>query len=181
MLWLYRALLYAYPLAYRCEYGEEMMAVFVEAQENIRDKGIVAWARFEAREAAGLLYGAFKQHVRSLVVSCHGGAFLPRRLTMRSEFRFPKATVTLMVIILAAVLMAIDKAQTIQASVAHASQQRGDSFTVLPTLLLALAGSCLAGLIGWVALFALRRSGVQRLSGVDASSAGPRPSGRLGV
>ena len=92
---------------------------------------------------------------------------------MRSEFRFPKATVTLMTIILAAVVMAIEKATAIQNSVPPSSQHVGPiqpaHFTFLPTLLLILSFGCISGLLGWAILFALHRSGAQRLADFDPS------------
>lgn len=87
---------------------------------------------------------------------------------MRSEFRFPKATVALMTIILAAVVWTIEKAKAISASVPHTSQQVGPisvQFTIVPTLVLVLIIAGTAGAIGWAVLFALRRSGVQRFIG----------------
>ena len=92
---------------------------------------------------------------------------------MRSEFRFPKATVALMTLILAGVLVAIDKARAIQASGPYANPHVGPilsvRFAILPSLVFTLLGACAAGGIGWTVLFALHRSGVQRLSEVDPS------------
>ena len=75
---------------------------------------------------------------------------------MRSEFRFPKATPVLMMVILAGVVMAIEMATTI-------SPGLPPKFTILSDLVLALVGGLLVGAIGWAVLFALRRSGVHRL------------------
>ena len=93
---------------------------------------------------------------------------------MRSEFRFPRATVTLMVILLAGVIMAIDKARAIQASVPYSHPQIGPIHPVhlaaLSSLLLILVAAGIAGSIGWAVLFALKLSGVQRFSSI-----GPAP------
>ena len=93
---------------------------------------------------------------------------------MRSEFRFPKVTVTLMTIILAGVVLAIEKATAIHASVPDSYQHVGPiqpaHFTFLPTMLVIMGGACLAGAIGWAILFALHRSGVQRLAEFDPAS-----------
>jgi hypothetical protein len=174
MLPLYRSLLRLYPAAYRDKYGEEMMAVLFEVQAEIEKKGWFARVLFCAREATGLLHGAMQEHVRS-ITSSHGcETFSSRRFTMRSEFRFPKATVTLMAIILAGILMAIDKARAIQFvgpySIPHAGPIQSAQLTVLPALLIILAGACIAGVIGWAILFAFHRSGMQRLSDVDPSN-----------
>ena len=90
---------------------------------------------------------------------------------MRSEFRFPKATVLLMTVILIAILMAIDKARSIEFSGPYPRPQVAPiaqaEFTLLPTLLIVLVGACAAALIGWAIVFALRRSGIHRLSEVN--------------
>jgi hypothetical protein len=123
------------------------------------------------REVHGLLAGALKEHVRSFTGSYGPSPLFARRLAMRSEFRFPKATVTLMVIILAAVVMAIEKATAISASVPRTSPHVGpiqpEHFTLFPTLLLIVSFACVAGALGWAILFALHRSGVHRLADFD--------------
>ncbi len=184
MLAIYRTLLHPYPSAYRNEYGEEMMAVFCEVQEEIADKGLVAKLVCCTREVGGLLRGALQEHGRGILGSYPRSTLSSRRFEMRTEFRFPKATVTLMVIILVGVVMAINKGKAIQASVPYANPHVGPiqpaQFTVLPSLLLTLVGACLAGAIGWAILFALHRSGVQRFSEVDTSG-GQRPGTRLSL
>ena len=172
MLTIYRALLCLYPSAYRDEYGEEMIAVIDELHADILKKGWLARAVSYAREAGGLLCGALREHLRSIFGSYSSSMFLTRRLTMRSEFRFPKATVTLMAIILGGVMMAIHEAKVIEVSFARANSHVGpiQTFTVLPSLLLILVGACVAGAIGWRIVFSMHRSGVHRLVEVDPSS-----------
>ena len=93
---------------------------------------------------------------------------------MRSEFRFPKATGWLMLIILAAVVMAIDKAKAISASVPETHPYVGPirpaQFTVISTFALVFVAGCVVAAVGWSVLFALRRSGVQRLSELRPSA-----------
>jgi len=173
MLPLYRALLHFYPSAYRSEYGEEMMAVLSEVQKEIRKKSFLGRAEAVVRGAGGLLYGAIEEHLRTLTGSYRGMTLSTRRITMRSEFRFPKATVTLMAIILVVVMMAIDKARSIQSSIPYANPHVGPiktaELTVLPALLIVLVGAGAFGIIGWAVLFALRRSGLHRFSQTNAS------------
>ena len=103
---------------------------------------------------------------------------------MRSEFRFPKATVTLMAIILVGVVMAINKGKAIQASIPYANPRVGPiqsaQFTVVPSLMLTLVGASVVGAIGWVIIFALHRSGIQRFSEVDLSN-GSRSDTKLSI
>lgn len=77
---------------------------------------------------------------------------------MRSEFRFPKATAVLMTIILAGVVMAIEKGEGIVASLSASPH-----FHLFPGVVLMLAFFYAAGAFGWAILFAMRRSGVHRL------------------
>jgi len=94
---------------------------------------------------------------------------------MRNEFRFPKTTAVLMTIILAGVVLAIQRGEAIQGSLPYANPPVGPIHPVhsalLPGVLFGLAFFYAAGLIGWAILFALRRSGVHRL---DETSVQPK-------
>jgi hypothetical protein len=181
MLAFYRTLLYLYPAAYRCEFGEEMMEVLSEVQAETRKKSVLARVLCGAHEAGGLVYGALREHFVSLTGS-HGNrtfssmfsSFSPRRFAMRSEFRFPKSTVALMMIILAAVLFTIEKARAISISIPHANPPVGPihptQAMIVQALLATLIWAIGAGAIGWGILFALRRSGVHRISDMNVSA-----------
>ncbi len=93
---------------------------------------------------------------------------------MRNEFRFPKATAVLMMIILAGIVLALEKARMIQTSFSDGNPvvpMEAAHFTFFPTLVLLLMIFYAAGLVGWAILFALRRSGVHRLAEM---SGGPK-------
>lgn len=171
MLAFYRLLLRLYPAAYRCEFGDEMTDVFSEAQGEIRKKNAMTRIFFAMREAGGLLSGALQEHLRCITGSYDNGIFTVRRFAMRSEFRFPKATVGLMIVILAAVLFTIEKAKAVSASVPHTSLPVGhiapSQMTILPSMLETMLTAIVIGAIGWGVLYALRRSGVQQLSGMN--------------
>jgi len=182
---LYRSLLYFYPANYRAEYGEEMTAVFLEAHAEAAKRGVITQAMFGVRELGGLLRGALREHLRSITGSYGSTLFSTRRLSMHSEFRFPKATVSLMAIILVGILLTIDKAKSIAASVSysrpnvgpiHAAQQ----LMLLPALLIILTGACVVGVVAWAILFALQRSGLHRLSDVNPAGV-QRPGGKLSI
>jgi|SRR5271165_265236 len=174
MLAIYRALLYLYPPRYRTHYGEEMLAVLSEVDGATNGNKPLVRARSCFREVTGLLNGAFHEQVRNIFGAKGNSLFSFGRFSMRSEFRFPKATVTLMCLILAGVLLTIDKAKAIQHSLPYANPQVGpiepEQFTLLPLLLLTLAAACLGGVIAWGIVFAMRRSGVQRLSELDLTT-----------
>jgi hypothetical protein len=173
---LFGCILNLYPSAYRDEFGEEMTTVLMEVQAEVRKKGPLAQAVSYASEAKGLLRGALLEHVRTIFFPRGIPVFSERRLTMRSEFRFPKATVALMTIILAAVMMTIEKAKAISQSVPHANPPVGPippaHITIVPTFLIAFVAVCVGGALLWGVLFALHRSGMQRLSDLNPS-AGP--------
>lgn len=81
---------------------------------------------------------------------------------MRSDFRFPRTTQVLMTLILAAVVFAIKQGQAIVAD-ANAPE---NWTTVLLLFLWVFSLLCALGSGGYAILFALRRSGLLRLSNV---------------
>lgn len=177
MLALHRSLMHLYPGAYRCQFGEEMMDVLTEVHAATRERSGLARFLSGVHEAGGLLFGALREHFRSIAGYDSGvfsSMYLRGRFAMKSEFRFPKATVTLMVIILAAVILTIEKAKAISASVPHANPAVGHiqpaQITMVPTLLVTMITAIGVAVIGWGILFALRRSGVQQLSEINPSA-----------
>jgi hypothetical protein len=172
MIFVCRCLLYLYPVGHRAEFGEEMLGVIHERQVASRNKGVPARGLLYAREIGGLLRGAVEEQFRSRSFN-PWGVIPVRRMSMRTEFRFPKATAVLMTVILAAVVMAIEKARAIQFSVPEAHPQvgpiRSADFTVVPSFALLLVIACFAGAIGWAIVFAMKRSGMQRLEELRGS------------
>ena len=182
MLRLYRSLLFLYPHSYRCVYAGEMLSVLAEVDlEASRGN---RWARiaWRAREVGGLLSGAFTEHARQLTGFYRTPVLFPRRSRMRSEFRFPKATGILMTLILVAVIMAIEKAKAISASLPPTSTPVGpiqpEHLSTVTSFLVILALALSAAAIGWLVVYALRRSGLQRLSDVrpGATAGGNKPA-----
>lgn len=168
MLSLYRGLLFLYPAVYRREFEAEMISVFRDAQADIGTARTSDRCSFRLREIGGLLAGAFREHLRILGGSCPSISFM--RFDMRSEFRFPRSTVFLMAIIFAGVILAMEKANTIQLKYAAGV---GSIWPSLPWFLV------LAFLLTWAAslvilgiLFALGRSGAHRMANIptDANS-----------
>lgn len=178
MLALYRSLLYLYPSAYRAEFGREMLVVLSDLQLELRHETWWKRLHISLHEIAGLLCGAFQQHVHALT-----GSYLyfssPRRSAMRSEFRFPKSAVALMTLILVAILYAIDQARSIQLSLPPSHTDVGPiksaEFTAVPTMFIAVLGAFFIGAAAWAIIFALRRSGMHRFSQVDPAHT-PRSS-----
>lgn len=169
---LYRLALRLYPTAHRERFSEEMVAVFGELQAETVSRGVLAQSRFCLRETAGVVAGALREHWRVWGGEHVWLLFSSRRFTMHTEFRFPKATAVLMTIILAGVVLAIQKGEAIHASVPDTNLPVGPIHpvhsTLLPGVVIGLASFYAAGLIGWAILFALRRSGVHRLDETSA-------------
>lgn len=177
MLALYRSLLRLYPAPYRQTFAEEMIAVFRDVDAEAHQKGIAATAKFYLREISGLFRGAIAEHARRVLGSHIPFLLSTRRFTMRSGFRFPKSTSFLMTVILAGIVLAIQKAEAIRAAlpddIAPAGPMWAPHVGILTTIALTFLAVYIAGAVGWVILFALRRSGVHRLS--QMSSTPERP------
>ncbi len=163
MVSLYRWLLYLYPAAYRCEYGEEMIGVYCEAKEERDNATALRRVAFFLREIAGLLRGALQERWWSMVGSDFSTQFATGRITMRPGFRFPKSAPLLMTIILAGIGLALEKARAIEAAVdGHAEP------SLLKGVAIIFAAAMAAAALVWSVLFLLRRSGAHRLAEIAA-------------
>jgi hypothetical protein len=168
MLSFYRWLLYLYPSLYRREYADEMISVFRDAQADVSDGSFGERIGFRARETWGLLGGAVEEHIRIIAGSDQSISFT--RFNMRPEFRFPRSTVVLMSIVFAGVILALEKANTIQVKYAAGS---GSIWPSLPWFLgLTLLFTCATVMVVWGILFALGRTGVHRLANIQPGTNG---------
>ena len=164
MLILYRCLLYLYPPLYRREFADEMICVFRDVQAQVRAAGVLERISFRVREIEGLLGGALHEHLRLITGSDQPISFT--RSDMRPEFRFPRSTVFLMLLIFGGVIVAMQKANTIQLKYADGV---GAVWPSLPWFLgFTVLFTCAAALAVWGILFALGRTGVQRLANIEA-------------
>ncbi len=170
---LYQRLLRLYPAEHRRLFSDEMCDVFEDARADIGRGPAIACGTFYAREFSGLIKGAVLEHLRELFPGNAKISLSRRRFTMRNEFRFPKATAVLMMIILGGIVLALEKARTIQASFSGGNPllvpMEAAHLTFFPTLVLLLVIFYAGGLVGWAILFALRRSGVHRLDALGGA------------
>ena len=157
---LYRRLFFLYPAAFREAFADEMAWVFEQAHAEFRREGALARVQFYAREVQGLIMGSLRERVRGLAGShspvLNGGS-------MERKFRFPRTTVVLMLLSLLGVVLSLNQARLIQL---HYGNDVGipPEWPMLLWIfvrLLLIAGAIAA--IVWGFLFALRRSGIQRL------------------
>jgi hypothetical protein len=162
MLRAYRSLLYLYPPGYRREFGAEMTAVFLDAQRAIDTQSFRARTVFCTRELTGLVTGALRQHFELFIGPPDSDVL--RRFAMRPEFRFPRSAITLMLIILAGVILTIEKAAEITMKYSGPVVTMWSTFWSFVVLAFLLVSVAAAG--GWAVLYALKRSGVHRLSDV---------------
>lgn len=161
-----------YPTAYREQFADEMLLVLTDVGiESANSSWFARYAAF-GREFVGILKGALQEHVRNLGIDQSAIEFPSRRFAMRDGFRFPKSTAALMTIILAGVILAIRKADAIQASLPHVNPPIGpirpEHLSFLQPWLLMFGFFYAAGLMGWAILFALCRSGTHRLAEMSA-------------
>jgi hypothetical protein len=164
MLRLYERLLRLYPAPYRQQFEHEMLTLFHELQCENRIQVRVRRGIFYVREIAGVLRGAARERCRALRgkdVGLFEGGFM-----MREGFRFPKSTAVLMTLILAGIVVAIQKGEAIQASLPASNPQIGPiqpHSVMLSSIVSSLLIFYAAGSIGWIILLALRKFGLQRL------------------
>ncbi len=156
-LTVYCWLLCLYPGSCRHEFGEEMTSVFREARSAL-PPALAAKISFYRREFCGLLSGALCAHLDGLF----GPAIPFRRFDMQSQFRFPRSTVLLMLVIFAGTVLTIAKASSI------AGAKPGSIWpSFVPVVALMLLTMCTAAAVVVGILHALRRSGVYRLENVQ--------------
>jgi hypothetical protein len=164
MLLLYEQLLRLYPARYRQQFEDEMLTLFQELQSENRIRTRVRRGIFYVREIAGVLRGAARERCRVLRgkdVGLFEGGFM-----MRDGFRFPKTTAVLMTLILAGIVVAIQKGEAIQASLPASNPQIGPiqpHSEMLSSIVSFLLIFYAAGSIGWIILLALRKFGVRRV------------------
>jgi hypothetical protein len=163
LLTAYRSLLCLYPESYRNEFGQEMIAVFREAQTDV-SPAVTAKITFHQREFRGLLSGALRAHFERLF----GPAVLFPRLYMKPQFRFPPSTVFLMCAIFGGVVLAINKAvDVVQLKQGLPRGSNAAWEPMLAALLLILTLLIAAAAAVWGVLFATRRTGMHRLQGMQ--------------
>lgn len=159
MLHLYNFLLLLYPWAHRQEFAEEMLSVFREVHRDCASLGFKARVRFSLREIAGLLAGAFREHTKAHKENLRGGAM--------PMFRFPRWTVTLLVLALGIVLTLT----RVIAGITWDTLSSGVSISprwapLLPLMLGAVVFVCFLGVIVFVLRAALGRTCIQRWTAV---------------
>jgi len=158
---LYRRLLFLYPADYRHEYGDEMAWVFEQAHVEIRGERGFARVTFYAREVQGLLVGSVRERVRGLF-----GSQIPATWkggSMERKFRFPRATVILMLLSLLGVVLSLEQARLIELHYGNDVGMPPEWPMLLWIFGRLLLISVAAAAVVWGVFFALRRSGIQRL------------------
>jgi hypothetical protein len=163
LLTVYRSLLCLYPESNRDEFGEEMIAVFREARTDL-SPALIAKITFHRREFRGLLSGALRAHFDRLF----GPTVLFPRFYMQPQFRFPRSTIFLMCVILAGVVLAINKAVDVVQLKQGLPRGTNASWEPMLGALLLTLGVVLAAVAAvWGVLFATRRTGMHRLEGMQ--------------
>jgi hypothetical protein len=112
---LYRHALRPYPASHRERFGEEMVAAFPELQNEAASKRMIAGGDVCVREARGVIAGPCA-NIGEFGAANTSGYCFPIGGLRCAEFRFPKATAVLMTIILAGVILAIERGEAIHTS-----------------------------------------------------------------
>jgi hypothetical protein len=153
---VYRWLLRLYPGSYRDEFAEEMTSVFCEARNELGPAKSMKLS-FYGREFYGLCSGALRAHVERVF-----GAVPFRGFYMQPQRRFPHSTVFLTCVILAGVVLAIEKAKTVVQMKEGLTPAIAPGWHPLFWFFPFAVALVIAGAV-WGILFALRRTGMHRL------------------
>src|SRR5262245_14970890 len=102
MVAFYRRLLRLYPIEYFREYADEMTFVFRQAHEAMRRKSPRMRAAFFWREVYGVITGALRARICRQDWNCLW------RFEMRAEYRFPRTTILMMLLVLFGIGLAIE-------------------------------------------------------------------------
>lgn len=156
----FRHLVDLYPAAYRSEFGDEILEVLRQVAQDAHDRGLLAYVWLCARESQALLTSAAKEWILLWMGDYPWAQIATRRFRMRSEFRYPKATVPIMALILAAIILIIRKAGSVQTT----PEPLDSLMSSIPVFGLALLVACAAGALGWLVLHWMHKSGLHRLS-----------------
>jgi hypothetical protein len=128
---------------------------------------VIARTLFSLREVLGLVTGALTEHLRIADWRDFKFPFPKEEFIMRNGFRFPKSTVVFMMLILGGVLVAIKKGGDIARSLSQVNPQiapiQHSHSALVPPVVLLWMFFCAWGLLGWVVMFGLRKSGMHRL------------------
>jgi hypothetical protein len=110
------------------------------------------------REIVGTISGALRERLNPSLWSSFG------RCGMNKQFRFPRSMIFLMLVILASLILAIEKARRFQLNQSGETDILAAWLAVLfvPAYLLV----AIPGAIGFAIFFALKRSGVHRLANI---------------
>ena len=158
---IYSFLLCLYPTAHRKEFGDEMTSVFREAQRALAPS-LAAKLSFYQREYFGLLSGAVFAHANRLF-----GSGIPfRRFDMRPQFRFPRATVVLLLVNFVGAVFVIAKGKAMSRVVGTWPAFGSVALHLLVFALLAVSAAAIFSAV----LHNLRCSGVHRFENVPTAT-----------
>jgi hypothetical protein len=157
MLTVYCWLLCLYPRSYRHDFGEEMTFVFRDAR-NALPPALAVKISFYWREFSGLLCSALCARFDRLF----GAAMSFPRFYMQPQFRFPRTTVFLMLVIFGGVVLAIRIASSV------AGDTSGSVWPLVSVLVFMLVTMGTAAAVVWGILHSLRRSGLHRLENLQS-------------
>ncbi len=161
MATLYELLLCLYPAIFRDEFGDEMTAVFRNAQSAL-PSALTTKLSFYTREYCGLFYGALSAQLYRL-----SEPGIPiRRLNMKSQFRFHRATVALLIVNLIGAMFIIAKGKAMSHVTPMGTVFSSVAIHLVVFALLALCGAA----VFWAILHNLRRTGVHRLESMPTGT-----------
>jgi len=174
MISIYRYLLKLYPSVHRQAFAAEMLGVFVEAEGEIKNKGIYERAIFCAREVFGLTSGVVRERFHEIDLCRRQRLEMGGNVVLQLKYRFPRSAILMMTFVLVIVLGMIVKIQGV-------SHLRGTLHGKLPPQLWLwpshyglISGIVVVFLLAWIGgaavwaiAYAMHRTAAQQLANLE--------------
>jgi len=176
MIALYRCLLRLYPRAHRCKFANEMLDVFVEAQDENKRKGMCERATFYLREFFGLAGGAVREQLQAIGFCEPQGLKIGGIMIRQTRCRFPRSAIFMMTIVFVIVRGMIAKihgvshfyGRIISGELPHKAWQWPSYYGLISGIAVCFLLAWTSGVVVWAVAYAMRRTAAQQLGDFDA-------------
>lgn len=173
---IYLCLLKLYPRAHRYKFADEMLDVFVEAEGEIKCKGIGERATFYLREFFGLASGAVGEQLQAVGFCEQQDLKIGGIMIQQTRCRFPRSAIFMMTFVFVIVLGMIAKIQgvshfygrIISGELPHKAWLWPSYYGLISGIAVCFLLAWVAGVAVWAVAYAMRRTAAQQLGDFEA-------------